>query len=115
VTYADFEPADKLQTSFPDIANIKRPDLVSDLESMNGVETASQDFVIANHVLEHVEDPLRALRSVARVLRPSGVAYLALPDKRFTFDKDRVITSLDHLIRDHEEGPDTSLAEHYEE
>ncbi|MDB5396056.1 MAG: Methyltransferase type 11 [Rhodospirillales bacterium] len=115
VRYADFEPAEKLRNSFPDVANIQRPDLVSDLESMKGIETASQDFIIANHVLEHVEDPLRALHSVARVLRPSGIAVMALPDKRFTFDKDREVTRLDHLIRDNEEGPDASLLSHYEE
>jgi SAM-dependent methyltransferase len=113
--YADFEPAETLQALFPDVENIKRPDIVSDLESMKGIETASQDFVIANHVLEHVEDPLRALRSVARVLRPGGIAYLALPDKRFTFDSKRAITPLDHLIRDHDEGPDNSLLGHFRE
>jgi SAM-dependent methyltransferase len=115
VQYADFEPAETLQALFPDVENIKRPDIVSDLESMKGIETASQDFVIANHVLEHVEDPLRALRSVARVLRPGGIAYLALPDKRFTFDSKRAITPLDHLIRDHDEGPDNSLLGHFRE
>jgi len=115
VKYADFEPAETLQTLFPDVKNIKRPDIVSDLESMKGIETASQDFVIANHVLEHVEDPLRALRSIARVLRPGGIAFMALPDKRFTFDSTREITPLDHLIRDHEEGPDNSLLDHYRE
>jgi ubiquinone/menaquinone biosynthesis C-methylase UbiE len=80
---------------------------------MTGVGDDSQDFVIANHVLEHVEDPLRALKSVSRVLHARGVAYLALPDKRFTFDKDRQITSLDHVIKDHRDGPDWSVAAHY--
>jgi SAM-dependent methyltransferase len=65
--------------------------------------------------MEHVEDPLRALKSIGRVLRPSGVAFLALPDKRFTFDIDRPVTPLEHIIRDHAEGPDWSAAQHYEE
>ncbi|MBV9252050.1 MAG: methyltransferase domain-containing protein [Acetobacteraceae bacterium] len=82
---------------------------------MRGVEPESQDFIIANHVLEHVEDPLKALRSVSRVLRGNGIAYLALPDKRYTFDKERETTTLQHLQRDHLEGPDWSLAEHYDE
>jgi SAM-dependent methyltransferase len=115
VRYADFESADDIRNSYPDQADIQRPDLISDLESMNGIETASQDFIIANHVLEHVEDPLRALKSVSRVLRPGGIAFLALPDKRFTFDSVREITTLDHVIRDHENGPDGSVQDHYEE
>jgi SAM-dependent methyltransferase len=115
VRYADIVSIDQLRRSFPDIKDIREPDIVTDLESMWGIADESLNFVIANHVMEHVEDPLRALKSISRVLRPLGIAFIALPDKRFTFDKDRKITSLDHLIRDHEDGPDWSLAEHYDE
>lgn len=115
VKYADMVPAEKLRAWFPDLKGIRAPDFVTDLESMRGIDDASMDFVIANHVLEHVEDPLRALASLSRVLRPSGIAFIALPDKRFTFDKDRAITPLEHLIRDYEQGPDCSIAEHYDE
>lgn len=40
---------------------------------------ASYDFVFASHVLEHVEDDLRAVREIRRILRPSGMAILAVP------------------------------------
>jgi SAM-dependent methyltransferase len=115
VRYADLQPVEELRRSYPYLTNIRTPDLITDLESMHGIDDESEDFVIANHVMEHVEDPFRALKSMSRVLRPYGIAFIALPDKRFTFDKDRKITSLDHLIRDHEQGPDQSLAQHYEE
>jgi len=115
VKYADIEAIDRLRQSFPDIEDIRQPDIVTDLESMRGIADESMNFVIANHVMEHVEDPLRALKSISRVLRPLGIAFIALPDKRFTFDKDRKITPLNHLIRDYEDGPDWSLAEHYDE
>jgi SAM-dependent methyltransferase len=115
VKYADCQPVDELRKQFPDVTEIRVPDIVTDLESMGGVGNASQDFVIANHVLEHVEDPLKALKSIGRVLRPGGIAYLALPDKRFTFDKERQITPLAHLIDDHLKGPAHSLTDHYVE
>ncbi len=115
VKYADFESADKLRKSFPDVAAIRSPDVIADLESMRGIDDESQGFVIANHVFEHVEDPIRALSSTQRVLTPSGIAFIALPDKRFTFDKDREITPLAHLIKDHDQGPDWSIAGHYDE
>jgi len=40
---------------------------------------ASIDAVIANHVLEHVDDDIVAMREVHRVLRPGGVAILSVP------------------------------------
>lgn len=39
----------------------------------------SFDLVIANHVLEHVDDDGRALREIFRVLRPGGHAVLQTP------------------------------------
>jgi SAM-dependent methyltransferase len=41
----------------------------------------SIDIVISNHVIEHVDHQLLHLREIARVLRPSGVAYLATPNR----------------------------------
>lgn len=37
------------------------------------------DVVLCNHVLEHVDDDLQALREIARVLRPGGFAILQVP------------------------------------
>jgi SAM-dependent methyltransferase len=115
VKYADREPVDQLNKSYADVDGIMPPDIITDIESMRGIPDQSQDFVIANHVLEHVEDPIRALASIGRVLRAGGVAFIALPDKRFTFDRDREITPLSHLVRDNEKGPEWSLAAHYDE
>ena len=117
VKYVDFEAPAELDDHYPELSDttITRPDIISDMETLHSIEDSSQDFVIANHVLEHCEDPIKAVKSTARVLRPNGIAYFAIPDKRFTFDKDRDATTLEHLIRDHEEGPDVSLRAHYED
>lgn len=37
------------------------------------------DFVLANHVLEHVQDDTQALKEIFRVLRPGGHAILQTP------------------------------------
>ncbi|HEV8208080.1 MAG TPA: hypothetical protein VGR04_15465, partial [Acidimicrobiia bacterium] len=39
--------------------------------------------------------------------------YLGLPDQRRTFDSARELTSVDHLLRDHEEGAVASRRDHY--
>ncbi len=49
-----------------------------DIEQLS-FETASYDFLVSNDVLEHVNDPLAALREMRRVLRPGGVALLTFP------------------------------------
>jgi SAM-dependent methyltransferase len=113
VRYADIKPLGELKAHYADISIIQRPDILTDLESLDGIPDASLDFFIANHVLEHVENPLRALQSVSRVLRSRGIAFIALPDKRYTFDKLRTVTPLDHLIRDFEDGPGWSAYGHY--
>ena len=60
---------------------------------------ASADFVIASHVLEHLVNPLLFMQRVHRLLRPGGMLYLAIPDKRSSFDRDRRRTPLTELIQ----------------
>jgi SAM-dependent methyltransferase len=40
----------------------------------------SFDIVSCKHTLEHVEDPLKALSEIRRVLKPRGVALVVVPD-----------------------------------
>ena len=37
------------------------------------------DVVLCNHVLEHVDDDLKAMREIARVLKPGGYSILQVP------------------------------------
>jgi SAM-dependent methyltransferase len=91
------------------------PHVVDDGARLESFADASLDFVVANHMLEHVEDPIAALGHQLRVLRPHGVLYLTLPDARDSFDAERKRTTAEHLLRDHREGPEVSRREHYEE
>ncbi|HST34939.1 MAG TPA: methyltransferase domain-containing protein [Solirubrobacteraceae bacterium] len=92
-----------------------RPDVVDDGTRLAQFADGSLDFVVANHMLEHVEDPISALHHQLRVLKPEGVLYLTLPDARSTFDAARPLTTVEHLLRDHEVGPQSSRREHFEE
>ena len=67
---------------------------------MSGVPDLTYDFVISAHVIEHLEDPLGAIRNAIRVLKRGGIFILVVPDRRFTFDKGRPPTPLAHVIAD---------------
>ena len=58
-------------------------DVVDDANYLKKFRDESLDFVVANHVLEHVVDFLGTLATFHRVLRKGGVAFVALPDRRF--------------------------------
>jgi SAM-dependent methyltransferase len=90
-------------------------DLLADGETLSQFALASQDFLIANHFLEHVQDPIGTLRRYLEILKPGGILFLAVPDKRWTFDVCRSVTPLEHLFRDHAEGPVRSFRDHLRE
>ena len=117
VRYVDRMPVSELREHYPELAAEKLVDVdvVDDGERLATLASETQDFVIANHFLEHCQNPLLALENMLRVLKHGGVLYLAVPDKRFTFDADRPVTPLEHLRRDYEEGPEWSRRQHFEE
>jgi SAM-dependent methyltransferase len=116
--YVDRMGLEDLRAHYPELDSydLVRPDVVDDGEALASLPDGSVDFVVVNHLIEHCEDPIGTLRTHARVLREGGVLYLAAPDRRKTrFDCDREETSIEHLLRDHEEGPGWSRTTHYEE
>jgi ubiquinone/menaquinone biosynthesis C-methylase UbiE len=117
VKYVDKWSAEELREQYSDLADEKivAPDIVDDATRLATVPDSSLDFVVANHFLEHCEDTIGTLRTFLRVTRPGGAVFLAVPDKRRTFDSARPTTSLEHVLRDHELGPEISRVQHYEE
>jgi SAM-dependent methyltransferase len=117
VKYVDRLSVEDLRRQYPELADeeLVNVDILADGELLETIPDATQDFVIANHFVEHCQDPIGAVLNMFRVLKPVGVLYLALPDKRCCFDSDRPVTPLAHLMRDHTEGPEWSRREHFEQ
>jgi SAM-dependent methyltransferase len=91
---------------FPELeaGKIIDPDVIDDGFLLASIPGASQDFVIANHVLEHAMNPLQVLLNWTRVLRSGGVLFASVPVAEKCFDRGRPVTELEHLIRDFEIG-----------
>lgn len=73
------------------------------------------DFVVMNHVLEHLANPVKGVRDVFRICRAGGIVIMAVPDKDYTFDRGRKLTSWEHLWSDYVNDVKESSDEHYEE
>ncbi len=58
-----------------------------DRDGLTAYANDSFDFVILNDVLPRLANPLSALAEVFRVLRPGGMAVLAVRDKRYALDR----------------------------
>lgn len=99
--HVDRRTAEALRRLRPDAgAGIVAPDLLADGFALGCIADASQDFVVANHVLEHAQDALGALENWLRVLRPGGVLFVAVPIGARCADRGRPVTAVGHFLED---------------
>lgn len=117
VRYVDRMSVADLRRQYPELDGwpLVEADIIDDGEHLASIADASQDFVISSHFLEHCQDTIGAVKTMLRVLKPGGIAYVAVPDKNYTFDRNRPVTPFEHLVRDHVEGPEWSRVRHFEE
>jgi SAM-dependent methyltransferase len=117
VRYFDVLSRAEAGRRFPelDLTRLVEPDVLGDLDrdGLAAVPAQSLDFVICNHVLEHVANPVRVVGELFRVLRPGGRAVIAIPDKDFTFDRGRAPTSWEHFLEDFRRGVMENDDSHY--
>jgi hypothetical protein len=115
VRYVDRFDIAGLRRHYPELAGkeLVPVDIVDDGETLLSVPRASQDFIVACHFFEHCENPLGAMRAHLDRLKPGGLLFYAIPDKRMTFDHARTNTDFDHLVADDVEGPQRSRTSHY--
>ncbi len=106
IAFYDRYPAETLRQVYDPACGrpLMEPDYVGQAETLDGLPDAAFDFVIANHVIEHLQDPILFLKSISRKLAPGGRAMIAAPDKRYCMDAPRSLTPFEHLVDDHELG-----------
>lgn len=73
-------------------------ELVDDGQTLSTISDSRYDFIISSHQLEHCASPLNALENQMRVLKPGGVGIYALPTRDNPIDKNRPVTSLNHIV-----------------
>ena len=116
VKYVDRMSVEDLRKHYPEFNHVTLMpvSIIDSGERLATVPDESQDFVILNSVIEHCENPLGTIENMLRVLKVGGVFFMAVPDKRYIFDRDRPITPIEHLLADYPlENPPRD--QHFEE
>ena len=88
---------------------------IAEATDLSRVETGKYDFVLSSHSLEHVANPIKALKEWNRVLKKGGRLVLLLPDKNHTFDRYRDYTSFQHLLEDYKANTKENDTTHFAE
>lgn len=59
------------------------------------------DYIVAAHVIEHTTDVIGFLQAASTLLTERGVLSLIVPDKRFTFDRARPVSTAGQVVEAH--------------
>jgi SAM-dependent methyltransferase len=91
-------------------AHGKGRQIIADAVDLRTIADGRYDFVLASHVLEHIANPIKALRHWQRVLKTAGHLVLALPHRDGSLPLSRPVTRMEHLITDwRNDMPETDL------
>jgi ubiquinone/menaquinone biosynthesis C-methylase UbiE len=88
---------------------------INDATDLNNIENEKYDFLLSSHCLEHVANPIKALKEWHRVLKDDGLMVLVLPNPEFTYDHKRKRTSFQHLLDDFNNNIDESDTTHIQD
>lgn len=88
---------------------------ISDGSELNNIPDERYDFILSCHSIEHIANPIKALKEWKRVIKNEGYILLVVPHKDQTFDHNRPVTTLDHLISDYNNKTEESDETHFSE
>ena len=116
VKYVDYLDEETLKKNYDNElakTNLQKIDYICKADNLDKIPTNSQDFVIGNHLFEHLDNPIKTLIERYRVLKNWWIIFMAIPDKRRTFDINRERTTLDHMVLDYRNPSEKRDREHY--
>jgi len=113
--YVDYIPLAEIRKHYPELEGfeIVTPDIIDNAEQLTKVASESQDYIIANHFIEHCENPIGTIQNLLTKLKPKGRIFMAVPMRDATFDRNREITPIEHILSDYLNGAEASRWSHY--
>lgn len=117
VEYCDVISATDAAKHFPEVGKVTFVEVEHlvdlDTQCLSSFRDSTYNFVIINHVIEHIANPIRVVEDIFRILRPGGKLVLGVPDKRFNYDNARNLTSFDHLWQEYQDQVTVVEDDHY--
>lgn len=103
IYYADYFTQAESQARHQNRDRIVSVDFILRDKTLQEAVKVRPDLVIANHVLEHIADPIGWFQDLRAICHDASFLALALPDRRFTFDFFKPVTDAVDWLRCHEE------------
>lgn len=72
--------------------------IICEATDMKPIRNHQYDFILLCHTLEHVANPLKALRECKRVVKEGGYIIVIVPEKTVCFDHKRPLTEFSILL-----------------
>ena len=115
--YCDTHTKEESAAIYPEVESrsLVHVNHVIDLDtgSLSKIPGCPYDFVIMNHVIEHVACPIAVVEQLFSVLKDDGILVISAPDKEFCFDKNRPLTTFEHLLDEYHRGVNHVEDSHY--
>lgn len=93
----------------------KGEQFIAEATDLDTIKENSYDFLLSCHCLEHVANPIKALKQWHAIIKPGGLMCLILPNKEYCFDRNRPYTSFEHLLEDYKNNTNEYDETHFEE
>ena len=78
--------------------------ILNDAVNISSVKDETYDFYFSAHSLEHVANPLKAIREALRVIKNDGHIMVVVPEKSVCFDHKRSYSKFSSLLSQYEKN-----------
>ena len=75
--------------------------IISDATDLSAIKDDKYDFCISSNNLEHIANPIKALKEQYRIVKKGGLLLVIVPMKDKCFDHNREFTTFEHLLEDY--------------
>jgi len=74
----------------------------NDAVNITSINDNTYDFCFASHTLEHIANPLKAVKEWIRIVKPEGYVVIIVPEKSACFDHKRKYTNFKTILSQYE-------------